>query len=313
MSSSVVAVAGGTGNLGRAIVEALVASKKFQVFILGREANEAKSAEIGAKILATDYSSVESVTKVLEDNKIDTVISTLGSFAGPDPEHTLIKASDASSVTKRYIPSTWGISYTPETISIFKLGAAKLSFFSLLASTSLQHTSVVTGYFLDYWCIPKVPSYLRPVTLVIDIPNRTAAIPGSGNVPVVFTHSFDIAKFIPRLLAEKEWEAESFIVGDRLTLNEFLALAEEVTGEKFSTTHDSVEKLEQGQLTELPGHKEMYAAFPKEMLQGLLAAFGLLFEKGQFEFKGARTLNEKFGDVKVRGVKEVLEKAWGRE
>lgn len=35
--SSVVAVAGGTGKLGRTIVETLVDSGKFQVFVLARE------------------------------------------------------------------------------------------------------------------------------------------------------------------------------------------------------------------------------------------------------------------------------------
>lgn len=35
--SSIVAVAGGSGKLGRAIVEAIQATAKYQVIILGRE------------------------------------------------------------------------------------------------------------------------------------------------------------------------------------------------------------------------------------------------------------------------------------
>lgn len=35
--SSIVAVAGGTGSLGRAIVEALVSNGKFEVLVLARE------------------------------------------------------------------------------------------------------------------------------------------------------------------------------------------------------------------------------------------------------------------------------------
>jgi NAD(P)-dependent dehydrogenase (short-subunit alcohol dehydrogenase family) len=35
--SAVVAVAGGTGRLGRAIVESLVSSGQFKVFVLARE------------------------------------------------------------------------------------------------------------------------------------------------------------------------------------------------------------------------------------------------------------------------------------
>jgi uncharacterized protein YbjT (DUF2867 family) len=37
MASNIVAVAGGTGKLGRAIVERIVKSGKFQVFVLARE------------------------------------------------------------------------------------------------------------------------------------------------------------------------------------------------------------------------------------------------------------------------------------
>ena len=109
----------------------------------------------------------------------------------------------------------------------------------------------------------------------------------------------------------------SYVIGDRLTLNEFLALAEEARGgQKFEVVTDSLEQLQQGKITELPGHKPMYDHFPKEMLQGLFAMFGVLFEKGKFDFEGdlgegKKSLNEQFPDVKVRGVKEVLHEAWG--
>jgi len=138
MVSKVVAIAGGTGNLGQAIVERIVASGKFKVFVLAREvssrpsstdytvhihghpfltaeqASETKSKELGADVLAIDYTDVNSIVKVLEDHKIDTLISTLGSMFGQDPELALIQAADKSKSTKRYIPSAWGIKYTAE-------------------------------------------------------------------------------------------------------------------------------------------------------------------------------------------------------
>jgi hypothetical protein len=65
-------------------------------------------------VLAINYDDVDSIVSTLEENKIDTLISTLGSTFGVDPELALIKAADMSAVTKRYIPSFWGIKYTPE-------------------------------------------------------------------------------------------------------------------------------------------------------------------------------------------------------
>jgi len=65
-------------------------------------------------VLAIDYTNVNSIVEVLEDHKIDTLISTLGSMSGQDPELALIEAANKSESTKRYIPSTWGLKYTAE-------------------------------------------------------------------------------------------------------------------------------------------------------------------------------------------------------
>lgn len=78
------------------------------------EASDSKSKELGAQIIAVDYTSADSITHVLETNNIDTLISTLGPMSGADPETALIAAADKSKVTKRYIPSLWGTKYTPE-------------------------------------------------------------------------------------------------------------------------------------------------------------------------------------------------------
>ncbi|XMA19293.1 hypothetical protein WAI453_012084 [Rhynchosporium graminicola] len=72
---SIVAVAGGTGKLGRAVVDGIVADGKFEVVVLAREAEDAKSKEIGARIVA---------------------------------------GAARSSTTMRYIPSVWGVPGTED-------------------------------------------------------------------------------------------------------------------------------------------------------------------------------------------------------
>jgi NAD(P)-dependent dehydrogenase (short-subunit alcohol dehydrogenase family) len=122
----VVAIAGGSGNLGRALVDALKAKGGSEIIILARKVsvcrygraelitqdNPEREKEIGVPIVAVDYSSVENVVNVLENHKIDTLISTVDSNAGPEPELVLIQAAERSTVTKRYIPCLWGIEYT---------------------------------------------------------------------------------------------------------------------------------------------------------------------------------------------------------
>jgi nucleoside-diphosphate-sugar epimerase len=66
----------------------------------------------------------------------------------------------------------------------------------------------------------------------VDIAHRTAAIPGSGDVPVAFTYSRDVAQFVSAFLDLDKWEQSTFIVGDKVTFNELVKIAEETTGNK---------------------------------------------------------------------------------
>ena len=70
--------------------------------------------DLGARIVPVDYTSVDALTKTLEDNKVDTVISTLSGLVGPEPDFNLIAAAEKSSTTKRYVPNTWGTKSTKE-------------------------------------------------------------------------------------------------------------------------------------------------------------------------------------------------------
>ena len=113
----------------------------------------------------------------------------------------------------------------------FPPAIAKLAAQRELESSSLEWTMVYNGYFLDYFGTPKVKSYVDDIAFFIDMAYNTAVIPGSGNVPVVFTHTFDIAKFVAAALDLHEWSRESYIIGDKLTWKEMLQLAQEIKGE----------------------------------------------------------------------------------
>ena len=195
-------------------------------------------------------------------------------------------------------------------MTYFPFAKFKMDIIDALEGTSLEYTSVLNGYFLDYFVVPKVKSYMPPMALVLDIANDFAAIPGSGDVPIVFTHTFDIARFVAALVKQSKWEKESYIIGDRVTWNEFLRLAEEAKGTKFTVVHDSLEKLRTGQITELPSHPSLYPFFPKQMLQGFFAAFGIMAEQGEADLHPSHSLNDEFPDIKPRTVKELVLEAW---
>ncbi|KAH7215628.1 hypothetical protein DER44DRAFT_856163 [Fusarium oxysporum] len=302
----VVAIAGGTGSVGRFIVEEAIADGNFEVIVLSRKANPALEKELGTRILPIDYSDPDTIATLLEDNHVDVVIAALGGRTPPEQEHGLIQAAAKSKATKRYIPSVWGVKWRPEHSWFFN-AAAKLSLFDALEKTDLEWTAVVNGFFLDYWGAPNLKTYLDPLTIVLDIPARKAAIPGNPNQPAVFTYTKDVAKFTAKLLTLEKWEPVSYIIGDRLTWKEFSQLAEEVTGDKFEITYDSVELLKSGKVTELPGHIPVYPFFPKEALQGMLAELAILFDQGALDFQPEQTLNSLFPEIKVTTAREILE------
>jgi uncharacterized protein YbjT (DUF2867 family) len=123
----VIAVAGGTGAVGRSIVEAFISQGKHEVIVLSRtvcqilgstfhcransqKADAAKEKELGVQLIATDYEDVAVLTKIFEDNNVHTIISALNMMpnAGGPLELNLIRAADASKTTKRMVPSEYG-------------------------------------------------------------------------------------------------------------------------------------------------------------------------------------------------------------
>ncbi|KAI9147443.1 NmrA-like family protein [Paramyrothecium foliicola] len=310
-----VAVAGGTGNVGRTLVEAIVAAGQHKVIILSRKADQDLERQLGAPIVAVDYTNTEALTKILEDHNVHTIVSGLSMLpapGGPPPgEVALIQAADASRTTKRIVSSDWGAPFQEGDASKLASIPLKAEAHAQLEKTKdLQWTVVHNGYFLDYFGIPKVKSHMQPVTLILDIPHHRAAIPGTGDTPVIFTHTTDVAKYVVALLDADSWGKVSNIVGDRVTLNQFLRLAEAATGAKFDVTHDSVEKLQKGEITELPNHIPAYQFFPKQFMQPLLATFALWMEQGRFNYHTPNLLNDQFPNIKPMTVEEVLNKAW---
>ena len=94
----------------------------------------------------------------------------------------------------------------------------------------LETTCVQNGFFLDFYGMPNLKTHMAAAPMILDIPHDAAAIPGEGNTPAVFPHTTDVAKFVVLMLDQERWEPVSYVDGDRVTWNEFLALAEEAKG-----------------------------------------------------------------------------------
>jgi hypothetical protein len=80
-------------------------------------------------------------------------------------------------------------------------------------------------------------------------------------------------------------------------------------GSKFAVTYDRVEKLEKGEMTELPFHTSLYGYVPKAELQSKFALFGLYTIHGLFHLSEDKSLNKNFPQIKTKTVEEVIN-AW---
>ncbi|EXA39743.1 hypothetical protein FOVG_11225 [Fusarium oxysporum f. sp. pisi HDV247] len=289
--SSIVAVAGGSRGLGRAIVEAILADNKHHVFILSRQTSEEGEKEIGARFLQVDYSDIDNIKTLLEHHKIDTVISALSAKAIGLYEMNLAVASEKSNVT---------------TSSPLPFGPPKAAVMDFLKTTDLEYSAWYTGFFIDYYVSPPLKSPLDHWTVFIDIANRTAALPGSGDVPVAMSYTMDVAKFVAGSLSLSKWERETLIYNDKLTMNQYVQVVEEVRGEKIQVTYDSLDLLKSGKITELPSHPPMYDFVSKDVIQSFLAAFGILFETGEFDLREGYRIQDGLPSLKLQNFRDLL-------
>ncbi|KAL4757323.1 uncharacterized protein BDW70DRAFT_153459 [Aspergillus foveolatus] len=166
-----------------------------------------------------------------------------------------------------------------------------------LRRSDLEFTVFHNGIFLDYF-IPsetRLNSYLRPNVFVIDIANRVAAIPGDGNARLTLTYTFDLARFVVQSVDLKE--------GD---WNEFVNLAEEILGCNFRVHYDPIEKLENFEITELPGHRALYEHFPEERFRWFMSIFELFTVDGGSRLERKGSLNERFSEVIPVTVRNVI-------
>ncbi|KAF4829482.1 Oxidoreductase BOA1 [Colletotrichum tropicale] len=114
----------------------------------------------------------------------------------------------------------------------------KLAAADELSKSDLEHTVLYPGFLLDYYTGPSIKSYMSPLVVVIDMGHNVAVIPGSGNVPVVFTYSLDIGRYVDAALDLKGWDPSYTIIGNKITLNDFVQAAQDAKARSDSKQRD---------------------------------------------------------------------------
>ncbi|KAF5695375.1 hypothetical protein FDENT_458 [Fusarium denticulatum] len=296
-----VAIAGGTGAVGKTLVDVLAGQTKHQGMILTRQ--ELIKQDLALPYAVVNYDDVGSLTAVLEEHQVHTVISAFG-INGKSlaiSQINLIQAASASKVTQRFIPSSFATAYPEEGVKILPPLQSYFDSLKALEATDLEWAVVHNGIFMDYYFPRTLKSHYNHNTLVVDIPNHAAAIPGTGNERLTLTSIHDSARFVVAALGLSEWPRELRVVGDTVTYNELVRLAEDALGVTFDIKYDDLEKLKRFEVSELPGHRDPLP---------FLSIFERWTAEGLSEVKSEGSLNEMFPEIKPWMVKDLMDQHW---
>lgn len=109
-------------------------------------------------------------------------------------------------------------------------GYQHVAAYAELEKTNLEWTAFNIGWFLEYFGMPHIKTYIQQTTFVVDMAGKSASIPGDGKQKMTFTYSLDVAKFVVAALDLPRWDRDTIVIGDKMTWEEFVKLAEEARG-----------------------------------------------------------------------------------
>lgn len=290
-----VAIAGATGTTGKNLVNEILASKKHKLIVLARSVQPAL-VERGAIVRLIDYEDKQKLAQALEG--VDTLISCIWLFGDyVTPQLALLDAAKVAKV-RRFVPSDWA-NPLYDRISAYK---GKGVVWQAVEASGLEHTRFINGIFMNLWGLgasknkaEALGGYDGP-SFVVEFNTAKATIPGDGSDLLVFSRLQDIARFTVAALDLDKWEKDSVIVGDKLSYNDVILLAEEQMGKKFHVTYVSLERIEKT----LANPPDPFSQFFAEFNHGIV--------KGELNVK--ETLNTKFPEIKPWTVEQYIASYW---
>ncbi|KAF7552242.1 hypothetical protein G7Z17_g4458 [Cylindrodendrum hubeiense] len=325
---TVVAVAGGTGDIGRLIVDALITRGKHRLYIMSRKAppntqyTRDPSGELYNPVLVTDYADEGALSTMLEEKSIHTIISALplGSQEASSAQQRLIRAADASKCVRRFAPSEFNVDYDlPDSILPYPDKRFHARARRELEKTTLEYTLFVCGMFMDYYGMPNIESPLKPTYSILDLQYNRAVVPGDGQAILITTMAKDVARYVAAAVDLPDWPKVMTIIGSRLSVSELVDLAVEIKQPvRVQVEYYPVKEYSMHRVPILPSNNTVVDDFPgkEEGLRSLLCDLDAAIALGAYDIsriKGCVDLVKLIGDVegKPMTIRQLLEESCG--
>lgn len=296
MSKHIIVVAGGTGNLGGRIIDALI-TKGAEVRVPVRSTTDIKKInhleQIGAKVLSIDFTSENQIAAARSG--ATWVISALAGLQDViiDAQKVLLDGAIAAGVPK-FIPSDYSSDFTKFSDGENRNLDLRRQFHKYLDSTSISTTTVFNGVFM-HMLTKEIPMILFKRKLVLYW--------GDADHKIDFTTIEDTAVFTANVALDASTPRYLTIAGDQISPREIKNVMSNISHQKFRL-------LRTGGLGLLsiiikitrkiaPGKNELYPAWQ-----------GMQYMRNMMDKRAVtNTLdNNRYADIKWTSVKNLLSK-----
>lgn len=254
--SNTIVVAGGTGNLGQRIINALI-DRGAEVRALVRKSTDRDKVNAltqkGVKVVEVDMMNLEELAKACSGASC--LISALQGLRDVivDTQTFLLNAAVVAGVP-RFIPSDFAIDFT-KIDSENRNFDLRREFHKILDKAPISATSIYNGAFAD------ILTYNTPI---LDVKNKTAGYWGEkADWKLDFTTMDNTAAFTAAAAMDPAPPRNLHIASFQVSPDDLAALATEITKKKYSTKSmgslaelDSYNK--QQRLDDAEGEKNLY-------------------------------------------------------
>ncbi|KAK3990987.1 hypothetical protein QBC44DRAFT_56001 [Cladorrhinum sp. PSN332] len=314
-----VALAGGSGQLGRTIIDGLIAANQQDIVILSRRDPNTDETLPGVSWNKVDYENKTDLVRALRG--VDTVLSFIIVHTDPNDiaQQNLIDASVEAGVN-RFAPSEWSAA----DVSLLPWYSGKAKIREYLKNLNkkkrvLEYTLFQPGLILDYYTFPHVwHKHIKPLQIPIDFGLRRALLVDGTRDRITFTTVHDVVKIVTQALNYKgTWPTVGGIRGNLpISASQLVAIGNRPRGpQEFVVERLQSEDLQAGEVKSSwipqPNHtsasnmtQEERDAFGRVITRGVL----LSFASGAFSVTGE--WNRLFPGTRFGETEEFLSWFW---
>lgn len=309
-----VAVAGGSGQVSREIIDALLLSRKHEITVLSRKKAPTTHTTPEVHWQTVDYNDKSGLVNALRGTH--TLLSFVQTLSDPDQksQKNLIDAAIAAGV-KRFAPSEYGSKTTVD--MPWQHGKEEIRNYLEEVNKKgdiLEYTLFQPGLLLDYLAYPyKTAKHVDPLQTVFDFQNKRAIlVDGHEGAIMTLTTVADLAAIVARAIDyEGTWPRDGGIRGNRVTFSQLLEIGQRVRGD-FSVDKVKVEDLEAGNLKTSWNIEAVHQAVSNDQATALLKAvtIGILLSSSKAAWDVSDEMNRLFPNYEFTRIENFLAKVW---